>query len=191
MKPFAATLLGLALTSALPATAQVPAAPGHLNDGVAHMGRKVIPASHAVNVTFAGHTLTLTLTDLQALPQTTVHVHNAHSDADEVYSGPLLADVLARAGLHAGKDTEPTILHSTTTATGTDGYFVLYAATEAEPAFSHGQVIVALTRGGQPDSDGGSIQLINTTDAKPARWVHGLASLNVITLGGNHAVMAM
>src|ERR1017187_9716532 len=52
------------------------------------------------------------------------------------YSGPLLADVLARVGLKASRETEPLILHSSLIATGTDHYFVLYSVAEVEPSFN-------------------------------------------------------
>jgi hypothetical protein len=144
-----------------------------------------VPPSKSVNVTFEGRVTTLTVEDLLKLPQVTVHVHNAHRNADESYTGPLLADVLARAGLKSSRETEPLILHSTVVATGTDHYFVVYSAAEVEPDFSTGQVIVAIMKAGLPDTDGGVIQLVNTLDAKPARWLHGLSDLNVMTLAQN------
>ena len=171
----------LACTLPLALTAQTPSG-GHFNDGVAHMDKAPVPPSHSLNITLQGHTTTLTLDDLLNLPQTTVHVHNAHSNQDETYTGPLLADVLTRAGLTSTKETEPLILHSTIVATGTDHYFVLYSAAEVEPAFSKSQVIVAVMKSGLPDTAGGLIQLINTDGAKPARWVHGLANLNLVSM---------
>ena len=63
---------------------------------------------------------------------------------------------------------------------------MLYSAAEVEPAFSTGKVIVAVMKGDLPDSEGGLIQLINTTDSKPARWVHGLAQINVVSLSPNN-----
>jgi hypothetical protein len=140
-----------------------------------------VPPSHSLNVTFQSHTLTLKVDDLLALPQVTVHVHNAHRNADETYTGPLLSDVLAKAGLVASKETEQLILHSSVIATGTDHYFVLYSAAEEEPMFSTSQVIVAVTKTGLPNTEGGNIQLINTDAARPARWVHGLSDVNVMT----------
>ena len=152
-------------------------------DGMAMEHAKApVPPSKSVSITFEGRVTILTLEDLLNLPQVTVNVHNAHSNQDETYTGPLVSDVLAKAGLVSSRETQPLILHSSVVATGTDHYYVLYSAAEVEPAFSTGKVIVAVMKSGLPDKDGGLIQLVNTTDAKPARWVHGLASLNVMSL---------
>jgi hypothetical protein len=176
----AALALAVALAP-LGLAAQNPAP--YYNDGVVHMQNKPpVPPSHSLNVTFEGRTTTLKVEDLLALPQVTVHVHNAHRNTDETYSGPLLSDVLSRAGLTASRETEPLILHSSIIATGTDHYFVLYSAAEVEPMFSKGQVIIAVMKSGLPDKEGGLIQLINTGGAKPARWVHGLTDLNVMSI---------
>ncbi|MDE1162150.1 MAG: hypothetical protein PW792_09435 [Acidobacteriaceae bacterium] len=143
---------------------------------------KPVPASHSLNITFQGRVTNLTVEDLLALPQHTLHVHNAHRNTDEDYSGPLLIDVLAKAGLTVNAETEPLIKHSALIATGTDQYYVVYAAMEAVPSFSKGQVIVAVMKSGLPDTEGGLIQLINDSDKKPARWVHGLANINLMTV---------
>ena len=169
-----AAALFLALTPTL--LAQAPMAAGTDHE------KPPVPPSHSLNVTFQGRTITLKPEDLLNLPQVTVHVHNAHRNTDETYSGPPLSDVLARAGLIASKETEPLILHSSVIATGTDHYFVLYSAAEVEPMFSRSQVIVAVMKSGLPDTEGGNIQLINTDGAKPARWVHGLADINVMSI---------
>jgi hypothetical protein len=141
-----------------------------------------VPPSRSLTLSFEGKSISLSLTDLANMPQTTVHVHNEHTKADETYSGPLLSEVLAKIGLRSTAETHALILHSTIVATGTDHYYVLYSGAEVQPDFSTGKVIVAVMKSGLPDQEGGLIQLINTTDAKPARWVHGLASISVMTL---------
>lgn len=173
--------LALALVP-LAVAAQMPAPHNTDHDAAAMPMKPPVPPSHSLTVTFEGHTTTFKVEDLLALPQVTVHVHNAHRNTDETYSGPLLADVLARAGLVAGRETEPLILHSSVIATGTDHYFVLYSAAEVEPMFSNSKVIVAVMKFGLPDTQGGLIQLINTDGAKPARWVHGLDNINVMSI---------
>jgi len=122
-----------------------------------------VPPSKSLNITFEGRTTTLTVEDLIKMPQVTVHVHNAHRNTDEDYTGPLVSDVLAKAGLTSTRETEPLILHSTVVATGTDH----------------------IMKSDLPDTEGGVIQLINANAAKPARWVHGLANLNVMSLAPN------
>ena len=163
--------------------AQAPAKPAGDSD-MDHV-KPPVPPSKSVNVTFEGRVKIFTVEDLLKLPQVTVHVHNAHRNTDESYTGPLLSDVLAQAGLKASRETEPLILHSSIVATGTDHYFVLYSVTEVEPSFSTGQVIVAIMKAGLPNSEGGNIELVNTVDAKPARWLHGLTDLNVMSLAPN------
>jgi hypothetical protein len=141
-----------------------------------------VPPSKNVDVSFEGKTIALSLTDLVNMPnQVTVHVHNAHrGGVEETYSGPLLSDVLAKIGLTATRETQPIILHSVIVATGSDHYYVLYSGGEVE--YSTGKVIVAVMKSGLPDSEGGLIQLINTDDVKPARWVHGLMGISVMSL---------
>jgi hypothetical protein len=181
--PLAALLVVLVPAALLPfATAQTPPQNNAASSTAMQGEKPPVPPSKSINLSFEGKTIVLSLTDLANMPQTTVHVHNAHSNADETYTGPLLSDVLARIGLKASRETEPLILHSTIVATGTDHYYVLYSGAEAQPTFSTNKVIVAVMKFNLPDTDGGLIELINTGDTKPARWVHGLMSLSVMSL---------
>lgn len=144
-----------------------------------------VPPSRSLTVTFEGRTTNFTVEDLLKLPQVTVHVHNAHRKTDEEYTGPLVSDVLAKAGLVSSRETQPLILHSSVIATATDHYFVVYSAAELEPAFTTGQSIIAVMKHDLPNTEGGTIQIINANAAKPARWVHGLMSLSVVSLQQN------
>ena len=42
--------------------------------------------------------------------------------------------------------------------------------------------MVAVMKTGLPNTEGGIIQLINTDAARPARWVHGLSDINVMSV---------
>jgi len=181
---FTTAALLLAPTTLL---AQTPRQQDHAEQHMADaMPEKApVPPSKFLNITFEGRTTTLTVEDLIKMPQVTVHVHNAHRNTDEEYTGPLVSDVLAKAGLTSTRETEPLILHSTVVATGTDHYFVLFSCAELEPSFTTGQSIIAVMKAGLPDTEGGVIQLINANAAKPARWVHGLTNLNVMSLDSN------
>jgi hypothetical protein len=145
----------------------------------------VMPAvkeSKTLTISFRGVATQLTLTDLVNLPQVTLTVRDGHTGKDVTFTGPLVSDVLAKAGLVGSEETHQLILHSTVVATGADGYYVIYSAAELEPRFAGNKSIIAVMRGELPNTEGGLIQLVNSTDTKPARWVKGLANLNVMTL---------
>jgi hypothetical protein len=145
-----------------------------------------VPPSKSVNLSFEGKTLTLSLTELVNMPnQVTVRVHNAHrGGAEESYSGPLLSDVLAKIGVTPSRENQPLILHSVVVATGSDHYYVLYSG--GEVMYSSGKVIIAVMKSGLPNTEGGLIQLVNTDDVKPARWVHGLTGISVMRLAAQN-----
>ena len=138
-----------------------------------------VAPSATLTVNFDGNTTKFSRASLSSMPQQTVTALDGHTSKTETFTGPLVTDVLAKAGLVPGDKTHALILRSYVTATGTDGYFVVYSGAELEPMFTSGKVIVALTADGSPDTSG--LQLVNPLDVKPARWVHGLASINVTT----------
>src|SRR5580765_7700342 len=77
------------------------------------------PASTELKVTVDGKTATLSLTDLAALPQKTVIVHNEHTKADETYIGAALSDLLTKQGFAVNQTTHQKLLRSYVTAEGT------------------------------------------------------------------------
>ena len=97
-----------------------------------HESKPGVP-SKALLVIAAGKSATLTLADLQAMPQRTLVVHNAHSNVDETYSGVGLGDLLAKYGLTLENGGAKKVYHSYVKAEGTDGYWVIYSASELKP----------------------------------------------------------
>jgi hypothetical protein len=170
----------VAQTDAMPPETKA-AAQGMQHDTPGHVMPAVKP-SKTLTVSFRGVATALTLTDLVNLPQVTITVRDGHTGKDVTFTGPLVSDVLAKAGLVGSEETHQLILHSTVVATGADGYYVIYSAAELEPRFAGAKSIIAVMRGELPNTEGGLIQLVNSTDTKPARWVHGLSNLNVMTL---------
>jgi len=169
-----------AQTDAMPPETKAPAQMGE-------HAKPPVPPSRSVNVAFEGKSITVSAEDLLNMSQVTVQVHNAHRGGiAETYSGPLLSDVLEKIGLTATRETEPLILHSVIVATGMDHYYVLYSVAEVEPSFSNSKVIVAVMKNGLPNAEGGNIELINTDGAKPARWVHGLMGISVMSLAAQN-----
>ncbi len=117
------------------------------------------------------------------MPQSTVTVHNAHTNADERYTGVALADLFSRLGLpqqHSPQQSQ--LLHSYIRAQGADFYFVLFSAVEVDRELHKGNVLVALQRDGQSIGKEGPLKLVTTEDALPMRSVHNLISLTLTTL---------
>ena len=135
--------------------------------------------STSLKVTVEGKTTTFSPAELMPMPQKTVKVHNAHTNADETYSGVALGDVLAKAGFVADKSTQKTMLHSFVTAEGTDKYWVLYSATEVEASEHVGDVIVATSMDGKALGADGALKLVSTEDEKPQRWVRNLTAITL------------
>ena len=137
------------------------------------------PLSTGLTLTVDGTATKLSVAELQAMPQTTVTVHNEHTKQDETYSGVPLADLLAKYGLPADQAHHHAMLHSYIVVEGTDKYWVVYSVAEIEPSAHNAEVIVATSMDGKPLGEDGQLKLIDTADKKPQRWVRNLTVLMV------------
>ncbi|WP_158941412.1 molybdopterin-dependent oxidoreductase [Granulicella sp. S190] len=146
-----------------------------------HAHTPATPSTSLV-LTIEGKPTTLSITDLLAMTQKTVTVHNEHTKTDETYTGVLLGDLLAKYGLPVDKTTHRKMLRSYLIAEGVDKYWVLYSVTEVEDSEHNGSVIVATGMGGKPLGEDGQFKLIDSEDKKPQRWVRNLSALTVITV---------
>ena len=116
--------------------------------------------------------------EFRALPHVNITLHNAHSNADETYSGVPLAALLAKLDAPLGEKLRGKALVNYIVATGSDGYSVVLSIAETDPSFHGGEILVADMRNGQPLTKSGSFQLIVSEDKRPARWVHNLVSIS-------------
>jgi hypothetical protein len=137
------------------------------------------PVSTSLTLTVDGKATTLSVADLQAMPQKTISVHNEHTKADESYTGVLLGDLLAKYGFPVSQETHRKMLRSYLVAEGTDKYWVLYSVTEIESSEHDGNVIVATAMNGKPLGEDGQLKLVDSGDKKPQRWVRNLMSITV------------
>ncbi len=147
-----------------------------------HHEQKVKIPSRNLAITASGKTSTLSLADLQAMPQRTIVVHNGHSNVDESYTGVGLSDLLTKCGYTLENNGAKKVYHSYVRAEGTDKYFVLYSAAELEPGLHTGDAIVALTVNGKPLTEDGQFKFVAEGEKKPARWVTNLSSLTIVTV---------
>jgi hypothetical protein len=180
MKVAAASLscvMALCLSGLSPLPVQAQAAP---KAGAMEEHQHVpTPPSTSVTLTIDGKATTLTVAELQAMPQKTVTVHNEHTKVDETYTGVLLGDLLAKYGFPVDKTTHRKMLRSYLVAEGTDKYWVLYSVTEIEASEHNGEVIVATSMGGKPLGADGQFKLVDTGDKKPQRWVRNLSAITM------------
>jgi hypothetical protein len=139
-----------------------------------------IPSTQLTIKTYEGKTVTLSPADLAALPHKSVAVFNAHSKANETYSGVPLADLLSKAGVPLGESVRGKLFLVGVVASGTDGYGVLYSLAEVDPAIHTGDVIVADMLDGQKLTKDGAFKMVSSDERRPARWVRNLTSVSVV-----------
>jgi hypothetical protein len=128
----------------------------------------------------ADQSLALSLEDFAKLPHKTISVHNAHSKADESYSGVLLSDLLEKVNVKDEMGSKAMSKYIITT--GADGYRVVYSVAEVLPKLHTGDVLVADSMNGKPLGEDGQFKLISSEDKRPYRWVRNLVSIEVVAL---------
>lgn len=127
------------------------------------------------------HPVTLDVKALAELPRQTAVLEDHGKQAK--YEGVLLHDVLVRSGVDFGKGLRGKQLSTYVTATGSDGYQVVYALADFDPSITTSAIILADTRDGKPlDTNEGPIRIIVPQDKRPARSVRLLKEIAVVQL---------
>jgi hypothetical protein len=127
--------------------------------------------------------LFITLSDLSAMPHTTVVIRSPSTHKEETYSGVRISDLFMRIGAPLGKELYGVALRTYVVATGRnpgmgDSVDVAFALAEFDTSSKCGAFILADTLNGHPiESDLGPFMLISESDALRIRWVHNLQSL--------------
>jgi len=120
--------------------------------------------------------------DLANMPRETVSIPD--QDGTKVdYEGVLLREILKRAGAPQGKDLRGKALTTYILAKAHDGYQVVFALAELDPAFADEHILVADKRNGKPlFGYQGPFRLVCPTDKAGARSVRMLETLEVVRL---------
>ncbi len=125
--------------------------------------------------------LTVSLVDLEKMPQTTIHVVNPHSHQAETYRGVPLDTLLQQAGVPHGEAIRGRWMTAYVLATAADGYRVVYSLAELDAAFLDSDVLVADQMNQAPLSRSeGPFKLVAPHDKRPARWVRMLKSITIV-----------
>jgi hypothetical protein len=173
-QPFLATALGIPVLALMLCHGPAVAAAQQMEHSAPS------PSTHLTIKTYEGKTLTLSPGELAALPHKSVSVFNAHSKANETYSGVPLADLLSKVGVPLGESVRGKVFLTGVVASGVDGYGVLYSLAEVDPSIHTGDVMVADTVDGKKLDKDGAFKMVSSEERRPARWVRNLASISVV-----------
>jgi Oxidoreductase molybdopterin binding domain len=128
------------------------------------LGRSSTPVTAEYLATFARHT-----------------VKADEHGAEVTYEGVLVHDILEKAGAPLGEELRGKALADFVLITARDGYAVVYALTEFEPAFTDSDIILADKSNGHALGDKqGPFKVVVPHDKKPSRSVRMVRDIQVL-----------
>jgi hypothetical protein len=143
----------------------------------------VVPAQ-GQNLTIqtdAGKQIVLGRTDIEALPHTKVTVGT--SDNSATFEGVSLKAVLEKAGVGFGESLKGKRLASYLLVEAADGYRVVMALPEIDPAFTDRETVLAFLKNGKPlDEHEGPYRLVIPDEKRMARWVRQVTALRIVDI---------
>ena len=117
--------------------------------------------------------------DLAMLPRQTLQVRD-HDGRGGMFEGVALVELLQREGVPLGKDLRGDRMVTYVIVGAADGYRVVFALPEIDPAFSDRLILLADRRDQQPLSPGeGPLRLVVPGEKRQARWVRQVTSMTV------------
>ncbi|WP_428331398.1 molybdopterin-dependent oxidoreductase [Mucilaginibacter sp.] len=123
--------------------------------------------------------LDLKLADLTQFKQTEV-IRKDKDGNDHKYSGVVLSDILAKAGVTLGKDLRGKNLTKYILIEAIDGYQVVFALAELDKDFTNRTIILANQIDGKPlAATEGPFRIIVQDEKKPARCIKQVISIKV------------
>jgi len=127
------------------------------------------------------HATTLAAAQIANAPHVAVEAHD-HAGAAHFEGVPLSA-VLSLAGVQVGDTLRGTRMAEALLVEASDGYEVVFALAEVDPAFATREIILADKRDGKVlDAKEGPYRIVVPGDSRPARWVRQVTTLRVIAV---------
>src|ERR1700730_17892321 len=129
--------------------------------------------------TGSGTQVVLARADIEALPR--IKVTTGASGMSTTYEGVPLKAVLERAGIGFGEPLRGKRLASCLLVEAADGYRVVIALPELDPAFTDRQIVIAVLRDGNLlDEKEGPYRIVIPDEKRMARWVRQVKTLRIV-----------
>jgi hypothetical protein len=126
-----------------------------------------------------GKQVVLTRGDIEALPHSSVTT--GASDSTTTFEGVPLKVVLEKAGVAFGEALKGPRLSLCLLVEAADGYRVVFALPEIDPAFTEKTILLAFLRNGKPlDDREGPYRIVIPDEKRMARWVRQVTTLKVV-----------
>ena len=128
----------------------------------------------------SGKQVLLSRADLEALPHIKVTAAE-HASGSVNFEGVALKSVLEKAGVTFGESMKGKRLTNCLLVQAVDGYRVVIALPELDPAFTDKQTLLAFLRDGKPLGDKeGPYRIVIPDEKRMARWVRQVTALKIV-----------
>jgi hypothetical protein len=140
-----------------------------------------VARAQSLTVSRGARSETVTAAQFAAMPRTAAHV--VQHDQPHDFEGVSLAAILARVGVDASKPMSGRDLAAAIRVTAADGYQVVIALPDIDPATRKAPVIVADREAGRPlKAEQGPWRLVVGEDIRPARSARQITKIEVVDL---------
>jgi len=130
-----------------------------------------------------GKQTVLTRADIEALPRVkvTTNASGPTSSTAATFEGVPLKALLDRAGIGSSEPMKGKRMASCLLVEAADGYRVVIALPEIDPAFTDKQVALAFLKDGKPlDAKEGPYRIVIPDEKRMARWVRQVTTLKIV-----------
>jgi hypothetical protein len=122
----------------------------------------------------------LSRADLESLPHVKVSA-SEHSSRPVTFEGVTLKSVLEKAGVTFGESMKGKRLTNCLLVEAADGYRVVIALPELDPAFTDKQTVLAFLRDGKPLTEKeGPYRIVIPDEKRMARWIRQVTMLKIV-----------
>lgn len=136
------------------------------------------PAQTLRVINAEGHAESITAVQIANSPHVTVEAQD--HDAAARFEGVPLSAILAMTGIPLGETMRGPHMTETLLAEAADGYKVVFALAECDPAFAVREIILADKRDGKPlGPKEGPFRVVAPGDKRPARWIRQVTTLRI------------